>query len=68
MRMLTDSHQYALEQLARLTHVKRQVAAGQITAREVLDELQRLELANVQVVSLKATGTEVVLEKIAGGR
>ncbi len=68
MRILTDSHQFTLEQLARLTNVKRQVAAGQITAREVLDELQRLELANVQVVSLKATGTEVVLERIAKQR
>jgi hypothetical protein len=68
MRILTDSHQFTLEQLARFTQVKRQIADGQITVREALDELQQLELANVQVVSLEATGSEIVLEKIAGGQ
>jgi hypothetical protein len=68
MRILTDSHQFTLEQLARFTKVKQQVADGQITARQALDELQQLELPNVQVVSLEATGPEIVLEKIAGGQ
>jgi hypothetical protein len=68
VRALTDSQQYTLQQLAQFTRIQRQAAAGQLQASEALDELQRLELANVQVVSLEATGTEIVLEKIAKQR
>jgi hypothetical protein len=65
---LTDSQQYTLQQLAQFTRIRRQIAAGQLQAREALDELQQLELANVQVVSLQATGPEIVLERIAKRR
>jgi hypothetical protein len=50
MSVLTASHEYELEQLARLTHIKRQVAAGKLSQLEALAQLQQLNIPGVQVV------------------
>jgi hypothetical protein len=50
MSAITESHEYELEKLARLTHIKRQVAAGELSQLEALAQLQRLNLPGVQVV------------------
>lgn len=66
MSILTDSHQHTLKQLAQFTRIKRQVAAGQLTAIEALDQLQQIELPGVQVSSLKEIPAEIILENIEG--
>jgi hypothetical protein len=68
MSVLSDPHQYTLEQLAKLMHIKRQVADGQLQAVEALDQLRQIALPGVQVASLKPTVTEIVLDKMAEGR
>jgi hypothetical protein len=50
MSVLTASHEYELEQLARLTHIKRQVAEGKLGQLEALAQLQQLNIPGVQVV------------------
>jgi hypothetical protein len=50
MSFITESHEYELEQLARLVHIKRQVAAGELSQLEALAQLQQLNLPGVQVV------------------
>jgi hypothetical protein len=50
MSFITESHEYELEQLARLVHIKRQVAAGKLSQLEALAQLQQLNIPGVQVV------------------
>jgi hypothetical protein len=52
MSAITESHEYELEKLARLTHIKRQVAAGELSQLEALAQLQHLDIPGVQVVAV----------------
>jgi hypothetical protein len=63
MSTLTESHEYTLEQLARLTQIKRRLADGELSPVEALDETRALELPGVRFAEV--TAADLVTAQIA---